>query len=393
MATYHFSVKSKNKGYATQHYLYIARLMQYEDIRKKSEEVLEHVEPGRCMPSWVKDPIEFWSAADAHERANAKVYIEYEIALPCEFTAEQRKTLVETFLDQHMVKHQLPHSYAIHNVKSRISKQEQPHCHLMFSLKVDDGLERTAEQYFKRYNPKDPSKGGVKKVQLQDGHQNYSEFLLFIRKAWENHLNDALAQHCPTVTYHIDGQDIQIKNRVSADNYENYNQAHGTLYLPEPKLGTGKQNETLEYLQRIQHVREHNDRERKLEYKQKQLDQSQDPFHSMLNDPYSSLEVMHYLNFMARKAKNQVKIKPDIQQIAEYQKPILAAEKWNMHRMDYELLVSFEQKTPQIDFQIPATVPLEKYLAQRQPAEAMQNRTVAPGERNRHRDDYDFGGP
>jgi hypothetical protein len=34
MASYHFSVKSKNKGYAS-HYLYIARLMQYEGIRKK----------------------------------------------------------------------------------------------------------------------------------------------------------------------------------------------------------------------------------------------------------------------------------------------------------------------------------------------------------------------
>lgn len=34
---------------------------------------------------------------------------------------------------------------------------------MMFSLKADDGIERTAEQYFKRYNAKDPSKGGAKK--------------------------------------------------------------------------------------------------------------------------------------------------------------------------------------------------------------------------------------
>jgi hypothetical protein len=36
MASYHFSVKSKNKGYAISHYLYISRLMQYEGIRKKA---------------------------------------------------------------------------------------------------------------------------------------------------------------------------------------------------------------------------------------------------------------------------------------------------------------------------------------------------------------------
>src|SRR5574344_518585 len=59
VATYHFSVKSKGKGYAIQHYLYIARLMQYENVRKKSNEILEYVEPGKCMPSWVKDTIEF----------------------------------------------------------------------------------------------------------------------------------------------------------------------------------------------------------------------------------------------------------------------------------------------------------------------------------------------
>jgi hypothetical protein len=66
-----------------------------------------------------KDPIEFWQAADTFERANAKVYMEYEIALPNEFTPEQRKTLIETFLDKHIVPQQYPHSYAIHNVKSR----------------------------------------------------------------------------------------------------------------------------------------------------------------------------------------------------------------------------------------------------------------------------------
>jgi hypothetical protein len=93
--------------------------------------------------AFVKDPIEFWQAADTHERANAKVYMEYEIALPNEFTPEQRKTLIETFLDKHIVPQQYPHSYAIHNVKSRISGEDQPHCHLMFSLKADDGIERS----------------------------------------------------------------------------------------------------------------------------------------------------------------------------------------------------------------------------------------------------------
>jgi hypothetical protein len=92
--------------------------------------------------------------------------MEYELALPNELTPEQRKTLVEAFLNEHVASHQYPHSYAIHNVKSRIGGIDQPHCHLMLSLKANDGLDRTPETYFKRFNPKNPEKGGAKKDNL-----------------------------------------------------------------------------------------------------------------------------------------------------------------------------------------------------------------------------------
>ena len=393
MASYHFSVKSKNKGYAMGHYLYIVRLMQYEQVRKNTNEVLEHVELGKCMPSWVKDPIEFWQAADTYERANAKAYMEYEIALPNEFTPEQRKTLIETFFDKHIVPQQYPHSYAIHNVKSRISGEDQPHCHLMFSLKADDGIERTGEQYFKRYNPKNPSKGGSKKIQLQDGHEDYSAFLIYIRKQWENHLNDALAQHCPTVTYTLDGQDITIKNQVSADSYEKYNEIHSTLYLPEPKLGVGQQNATAEYLAQIQKIREHNQQERELEERQKQLDQQHEYFYSAENHPFSSLEVMYYLNYLAKKAKNQKELKQDFNEIIKTQKPMLQNEHWNLNRMDYQLKNSLKYPDPQIEFNpVTALKPeaqLSKVIQTNQHLEPTRP-SIQPKPKN---DDYDFGGP
>ena len=387
MASYHFSVKSKNKGYAIQHYLYIARLMQYENVRKKSDEILEYVEPGKCMPSWVKDPIEFWKAADTFERANAKVYMEYEIALPNEFTPEQRKTLIETFLDKHIVPQQYPHSYAIHNVKSRISGEDQPHCHLMFSLKADDGIERSAEQYFKRYNPQDPAKGGAKKIQLQDGHEDYSTFLIYIRKQWENHLNDALAQHCPTVTYTLDGQDITIKNQVSADSYEKYNEIHSTLYLPEPKLGVGQQNATAEYLAQIQKIREHNQQERELEERQKQLDQQHEYFYSAENNPFSSLEVMYYLNYLIKNATNKDKLKNDLNEIIKNQGPILKQEAWSIYEMNEKLEDSRRNSTPCFEFKVHS---LPEYVLpiQNTPPKRTQSEPVQP-----KADDYDYGGP
>ena len=387
MASYHFSVKSKNKGYAIQHYLYIARLMQYENVRKKSDEILEYVEPGKCMPSWVKDPIEFWQAADTYERANAKVYMEYEIALPNEFTPDQRKTLIETFLDKHIAPQQYPHSYAIHNVKSRLSGEDQPHCHIMFSLKADDGIERTAEQYFKRYNPKDPSKGGAKKIQLQDGHADYSTFLIYIRKQWENHLNDALEQHCPTVTYTLDGQDITIKNQVSADSYEKYNEIHSTLYLPEPKLGVGQQNATAEYLAQIQKIREHNQKERELEERQKQLDQQHEYFYSAENHPFSSLEVMYYLNYLIKNAKNKDTLKNDLNEIIKNQGPILKQEAWSIYEMNEKLEDSRRNSTPCFEFEVHS---LPEYVLpiQNTPPKRTQSEPVQP-----KADDYDYGGP
>ena len=369
------------------HYLYISRLMQYENVRKKSDEILEYVEPGKCMPSWVKDPIEFWQAADTFERANAKVYMEYEIALPNEFTPDQRKTLIETFLDKHIAPQQYPHSYAIHNVKSRLSGEEQPHCHLMFSLKADDGIERTAEQYFKRYNPQDPAKGGAKKIQLQDSHADYSSFLMHIRKAWENHLNDALAQHCPTVTYQIDGQDITIKNQVSADSYEKYNEIHGTLYLPEPKLGTGNQNATPEYLAEIQKIRQHNQKERELEERQKQFDQQHEHFYSCSNDPFSSLEVMYYVNHIVKKAKNKQELSKDLTEIMNTQEPILQNEDWNIHQITKNLHQAQHDPRPMFEFKVQSTE--EEAITQtlEQPSPQIQPEQAKPKS-----DDYDFGG-
>ncbi|MFW1752644.1 MobA/MobL family protein [Acinetobacter baumannii] len=388
MASYHFSVKSKNKGYASGHYLYISRLMQYEGIRKTSHETIEHIEPGRCMPAFVKDPIEFWQAADTYERANAKAYMEYEIALPNEFTPEQRKTLIETFLEKHVACFNYPHSYAIHNVKSRISGEDQPHCHLMFSLKADDGIERTAEQYFKRYNAKDPSKGGAKKIQLQEGHEDYSAFLIYIRKQWENHLNDALAQYCPTVTYRLDGQDITIKNQVSADSYEKYNQIHGTLYLPEPKLGVGNQNATPEYLAEIQKIREHNHQERELEERQKKIDQKYEYFYSCSNEPYSTPEVMYYVNYLFKKAKNRKELENDIVAIVKAQNPIIESEMWNTQEMNRKLKHAQYYPTASIEFKVHSK-PEQPII----PQVNQQPQPIQPELKKPKPDDYDFGGP
>ena len=39
----------------------------------------------------------------------------------------------------------------------------RPRPQLMFSERAHDGIERSAEQWFKRHNPKSPEQGGAKK--------------------------------------------------------------------------------------------------------------------------------------------------------------------------------------------------------------------------------------
>ena len=51
----------------------------------------EHVEHGH-MPAWAQDaPHAYWQAADAHERANGRLYSEVQFALPRELDASGRR--------------------------------------------------------------------------------------------------------------------------------------------------------------------------------------------------------------------------------------------------------------------------------------------------------------
>ncbi len=351
MASYYFSVKSNNKGYAVQHYIYVTQLKKYEKILQSSHEILEYVEHGQCMPDWVNNPIEFWQAADRYERANAKVHMEYEMVLPKEFTVQQRKILVATFAQKYLASLNYPYSYALHNVRNDNS-EHSPHCHLMFSLKANDGLPRHAEQYFKRYNPKAPALGGVKKIQLHDGHEDYATFLLYIRKAWENHLNDALSQYCPTVCYEINGETFTINNQVSADSYEKYNEKYGTLYLPEPKLSRSRPKATPSFLLELQKIRLHNNKERELEYKQHTLQQQYEYLYNCSDEAFSSLEVVYYVSYMLKTATNLEQLAPDLKNILRIYQPIFKLEHCNVKRMNAQLHTSHSNPSPCFEFQL-----------------------------------------
>lgn len=181
MATYHLTAKIGQKGKAQPHAAYIAREGKYNGSTRYED--LEATAYGN-MPTWAEhNPAEFWKAADENERANGSTYRELEIALPRELTPPQRLELVQDFIDQELgEKH--AYQFAIHTPKAALEKGEQPHAHIMYSERIRDGIERDPEQYFKRYNAKNPDKGGAKKYRRGNGMAEVKAELSEQRERW-----------------------------------------------------------------------------------------------------------------------------------------------------------------------------------------------------------------
>lgn len=189
MAIGRLSVKVGKAGKASPHAAYIARLGQYEK-RLESGEKLEASEFGN-MPKWAEsNPLQLWEAADANERKNGTTYREFEIALPREMNPEQRLELVRDFVKQE-IGDRHPYQFAIHTPTAS-DGGEQPHAHVMFCERELDGIERDPEQFFKRYNSKNPERGGAKKANTGKDPATRRTELKELRGRWEGMCNEHL---------------------------------------------------------------------------------------------------------------------------------------------------------------------------------------------------------
>ncbi|MGJ7145421.1 MobA/MobL family protein [Morganella morganii] len=219
MASYHLSVKIGGKGKAASHADYIAREGKY--AREKDND-LEHQESGN-MPAWAAHkPSEFWKAADTFERANGCTYREIEIALPRELTPAQRLELVRDFIQQE-IGDRHAYQFAIHNPRAAIEGGEQPHAHIMFSERLNDGIERDPQPYFKRANTKNPERGGAKKARFGETPTERKAYLIAQRERWADLQNKHLERY-------------QHPDRVNARSLK----AQGIEREPERHFGAGQ---------------------------------------------------------------------------------------------------------------------------------------------------------
>ena len=103
------------------------------------------------------DPRSYWEAADEHERANGRLYSEVQFALPKELNEDERREAASSFAERLTGGERLPYTLAIHRGGTN---GENPHAHLMFSERGNDGIERSGEQWFKRHNAKARKRAG-----------------------------------------------------------------------------------------------------------------------------------------------------------------------------------------------------------------------------------------
>jgi hypothetical protein len=201
MAIYHCNVrhiKSPNNSgggrrlAAQCKYDYLAR----ENKRRAKNGQLSFIASGN-LPAWVgENPREYWSGADRHERANARLATHLEFALPKEANIEEQIQIAQDFVNK-ITKtsdgRSLPYSLAIHQNKGN------PHCHVMISDRGNDGLYREAPVWFSRAatGAKSIADGGAAKVR----ELKSKDWLFSTRAKLEVTLNEFLIKkNLPTVS-------------------------------------------------------------------------------------------------------------------------------------------------------------------------------------------------
>ncbi len=141
------------------------------------------------LPAWAEgDARALFAAADVYERANGRLFVEVESALPNELDAKQRGALVRSWVEE-LTSGKLPYTYAVHAGHPKVpGEPANPHVHVVLSERVNDGVSRDAAGWFRRANRKDPASGGAAK----DRRLKDRSWVEATRGRWERLVNTHL---------------------------------------------------------------------------------------------------------------------------------------------------------------------------------------------------------
>ncbi len=147
---YHVSFRSGSRGggaCARSAHDYITREGEYAG---PDRDAALYTESGH-MPAWAADdPRAYWDAADVNERANGRLYVSGDFALPRDLSAADQVELARHFVEELTAEEHLPYTWAIHAGHDRDGQEHNPHVHVLISERQHDGLDRGPREWFRR---------------------------------------------------------------------------------------------------------------------------------------------------------------------------------------------------------------------------------------------------
>lgn len=166
-----------NSGRTQKSVNYIAREKEY----KNRDDLIYYEE--KNIPKEFKNGEEVAEYLEKTSRSNARLLKKYEGSLPLEFDDKKNIEIAKEFCEKQFGDKYI-YFMGIHNPDNR-----HPHLHVsVVERKLNDGIERTKEQYFKTYNSKYPEKGGLEVDKNCEKREYFDNFC----KNWEETLNHHL---------------------------------------------------------------------------------------------------------------------------------------------------------------------------------------------------------
>lgn len=216
MIPYHFEIKSGKRGTSVDHVNYLTRMGNHAQ-----REDLLMTESGN-MPVWSDDdPKTYFKASDKYERKNAAPFRSMTFSLPNVLTDEQNKKLAHDIT--HALVGKKPFLLAVHAPISSLAGEIHPHGHVMVSDRIPDGIERSSEQTFRRFNRTSPEKGGCEKDSGGRNRMGLRDWVIAQRKIVADKINEALVKH---------GHHDRVDHRTLRE--------QGERRQPEPRLGPAR---------------------------------------------------------------------------------------------------------------------------------------------------------
>ena len=157
MKQLHFEIVSKVRGTTSDH---IRCIMRKGAFAERDDLIGWDYDN---MPNWARhDPEAFFIASDKYERKNSPAFVAVTFSLPNCLSTGQNLHLASKIMDA--IARGMPYMFVLHEPIAFQSGVRHPHVHGMLSGRVDDGIDRSPEQTFRRYNGNFPQMGGCKKM-------------------------------------------------------------------------------------------------------------------------------------------------------------------------------------------------------------------------------------